>query len=69
MTGSARGSYRRTVFVAVATCAAAVLAGWTAAQAQIIFGGFRGGSLNWAAPEDFDGTFHYCRGFYRSVYA
>jgi hypothetical protein len=35
---------------------------------NIIVGGSRGGMAKWARAEDFDGSFHYCRGFYTSVY-
>ena len=35
---------------------------------NIIFGGSRGGVARWATLDDFDGSFHYCRGFYESTY-
>jgi hypothetical protein len=54
-------------------CAAAVvisvaLAVVHAYAQNIIVGGSRGGMAKWARAEDFDGSFHYCRGFYTSVY-
>ena len=41
----------------------------TAAFAQRIFvggGGFRRTPLRWVSPQDFDGSWNYCRGFYTS---
>jgi hypothetical protein len=57
---------RRGVLAAVAgiAIAAASLAG---AQ-NIIFGGSRGGVARWATAADYDGSFHYCRGYYTSIY-
>jgi Domain of unknown function (DUF4159) len=54
--------------VAVALLIAVSLATVHAYAQNIILGGSRGGVAKWARAEDFDGSFHYCRGFYTSVY-
>jgi hypothetical protein len=54
--------------VAAASLVALSLAAVHAYAQNIIFGGSRGGIAKWARAEDFDGSFHYCRGFYTSVY-
>ena len=50
----------------VAALAALVLAG-ASASAQIWVGGGRGYPARWPQLSDFDGSFVYCRGYYRSV--
>lgn len=53
---------RVALLVGVAVCAAASLA-----LAQNIWvGGGRGPGPKWARPDDFDGNFLYCRGYYQS---
>ncbi len=54
--------------VPVALLIAVSLATAHAYAQNIILGGSRGGVARWARAEDFDGSFHYCRGFYTSVY-
>lgn len=60
-------SMPRRPLVALLVAVMAVTA--TAAFAQRIFvggGGFRRAPLRWVSPQDFDGSWNYCRGFYTS---
>ena len=49
----------------IALALAAVLAAGAAAYAQIWIGGGRGYPAKWAKATDFDGSWVYCRGYYR----
>jgi len=50
-----------------ALCVAAAIASASAlVEAQIIRGGSYGAAAKYATPQDFDGSFHYCRGMYTS---
>jgi hypothetical protein len=53
----------------IAAALAAVLLGTCLVHAQnILRGGRRGMSPRWAKAADFDGSFNYCRAYYRSIY-
>jgi hypothetical protein len=52
----------------IAATLATVLASGLAAYGQIIFGGSGRGAIKWAKADDFDGSFIYCRGFFRPGY-
>ncbi len=61
------GPARRRRLILFVACAVVVCA--SLAYAQFIFrggGGFRRIRPKWATADDFDGSFNYCRGYYRS---
>jgi Domain of unknown function (DUF4159) len=61
----ASGRLRRIAFVT----GWAVLAGASLVFAQFIYrggsGGFRGAPIRWATPDSFNGTYNFCRGYFR----
>jgi hypothetical protein len=63
-----RYNYRVKASILVAASLAGVLASGLVAYGQIIFGGSGRGEVKWAKAEDFDGSFIYCRGWFRQGY-
>lgn len=57
----------RLLIVAAFTALILVCASWLHAQ-NILLGGRRGLAPHWARAEDFDGSFTYCRAYYRSIF-
>jgi len=58
--------WQRHRFWAAALAAAGIVGGSALVHAQIIRGGSYGAAAKYASPQDFDGSFHYCRGMYAS---
>jgi len=58
--------WQRHRFWAAAFAAAGIVGGSALVRAQIIRGGSYGAAARYATPQDFDGSFHYCRGMYAS---